>query len=451
MYSAPESYRDNNLTRPQLCECDIWSLGGVASELLVWSIKGNTKRLEYQSRRCAATRQTVLAGGYHEGSFHDGECRLSVVDNQHKALLDSIDKDDLVSPVVSSIILDHMLVATVGNRSSAVDVYQVWWRVLQDIRRRAGQLGSRWSTRDSHMSARSGLTQRQSVRSIPSSPPAFDPKASHEPWLESSHPISSEPVLLPGQRRSASRDDFVSHHSDGERHVQFEQQQKSGDLGPSSRYGGSVSGHERGTRRETNESSVLGSPFGSIPEAHNQENTFPIPNSFTPSFPLRSNGAPRLPRSGISLSNNGTFPSAPPSVIFRRQTAEEYHGITETGEDSTGRDHAGLGIDTAPTPWSPKTPPVEQTNTQLSRHLAQVSQQQGPATIPESTEITVDRIYHKIVSEGTSFLVKLLPRNKSGLLTDFPSLKVDLNKLKGTKGREQVSQIPSSTTTLADH
>jgi len=77
---SPESYRDDNITRARSGAGDIWSLGAVASEAMVWTIKGEPGRVQYQRERCRITDELPnMAGGYHVGSFHDGFCRLPII------------------------------------------------------------------------------------------------------------------------------------------------------------------------------------------------------------------------------------------------------------------------------------------------------------------------------------------------------------------------------------
>ncbi|OHE99731.1 serine/threonine protein kinase [Colletotrichum orchidophilum] len=87
MYSAPEAYRDHGDSTTIQWESDIWSLGGVASEALVWTRWGEYGRIMYQKDRVLETRESPLNGGFHEGAFYDGNpfgaCLLNAVDSWH--------------------------------------------------------------------------------------------------------------------------------------------------------------------------------------------------------------------------------------------------------------------------------------------------------------------------------------------------------------------------------
>ncbi|KAK0712015.1 hypothetical protein B0H67DRAFT_669774 [Lasiosphaeris hirsuta] len=126
MYSSPESYRDDKVTKAQSPACDVWSLGAVASEALVWSIQGEAGRRKYQDNRCKVTGETNLEGGFHEGSFHNGKCRLPIVEVQHQAVLQFVDENDTVSREASEIILGRMLIANPLDSFPALEIFNEW-------------------------------------------------------------------------------------------------------------------------------------------------------------------------------------------------------------------------------------------------------------------------------------------------------------------------------------
>ncbi|KAK1833928.1 kinase-like domain-containing protein [Podospora conica] len=127
MYSSPEANRDDNITRAQYSVGDVWSLGAVASEALVWTINGNDGRLQYQQKRIEVTRKLPrLAGGYHEGCFHDGTCPLDTVQDTHDYVLSLVGDEDTPSGTVSEIILKMMLIANPPDSYSAREIYERW-------------------------------------------------------------------------------------------------------------------------------------------------------------------------------------------------------------------------------------------------------------------------------------------------------------------------------------
>ncbi|KAK4206185.1 hypothetical protein QBC37DRAFT_381340 [Rhypophila decipiens] len=316
MYGPPESVRDDYASRLQLCESDIWFLGSVASEQLVWSIRGNGHRLKYQEERQTATDKTQLRGGYHDGCFHDGECRLPVVDEIHLSVLESIDQDDIISPIVSKIILDHMLVANVAERSNARNAYAAWKRELNAVRYQVPL--RRKGTNQSHISGISGIsgfTNRMSATDLLSSPQAFNRAGNL--WLESTDTMAWEP----GQHFDP--DHSSSYHPAPSRHVQFEERWGQGHAGPSSVSHGLGPGLARGMpRRETNKSLGLGTPVQPIPESINEAASGITGQPSTP--PSRP---PGLFRASTSAFSNRPLSSTPPTMPSRRTTVDDHYGV----------------------------------------------------------------------------------------------------------------------------
>ncbi|KAH8671559.1 hypothetical protein BX600DRAFT_496234 [Xylariales sp. PMI_506] len=139
IYSAPEcSYDDIAHKIP--CEGDVWSLGAVASELLVWTLEGSEGRNCYEEVRGAKTVEGNR--NFHTGCFHDRVLRLGIVDHIHANALDKRLPDDDISCIVSQFILDHMLVElpsehlqgadrmTSGWRRPAMPTYDLWKNML---------------------------------------------------------------------------------------------------------------------------------------------------------------------------------------------------------------------------------------------------------------------------------------------------------------------------------
>jgi serine/threonine protein kinase len=90
---------------------DIWSLGAVFSDLLVWVIAGEKERERYCRRREAEISQhSHLRSAGYDCCFHDGEQRLKSIQDFHNEVLRDKRGSDSISPLISDIILDHMLV-----------------------------------------------------------------------------------------------------------------------------------------------------------------------------------------------------------------------------------------------------------------------------------------------------------------------------------------------------
>ncbi|KAK3367594.1 hypothetical protein B0H63DRAFT_515424 [Podospora didyma] len=492
MFSAPESYRDDNMTKPQLCECDIWSLGGVGSELLVWSLKGDEKRLEYQTKRCEATGQTSLAGGFHEGSFHDGQCRLSVVDEQHRVLLESIDKDDDISRLVSHIILDHMLVANPAERSSAIKTYEAWDTAVKGIMHLKvnsyGTSNASVSSARTSQTARTGMPKRQSLSfndlkfKLAQEEADSRRQNSYGQWF--SNTVSSEPApISTPKRQSWNHIDphMVNQNHEHTKHGQHYPGQPvefmgSGDPGPSHRHPVGLTRGRAVRGAGTGDSMVFGPPIPAIPEDVDDQMTSTAANWPPKQSPSRYGPGDRPTRTPKS-SPPAKLPSSssPPNSFFGRKTMDDLYGVPETGPPPGGLQDTGLGIETSPEVSHSDTgsPKLKRTDTQSSRHRKPLNPiQENPQpnaaaqdVTPRPTHtntfstsrplsrqmtyalmlnpagiITVDDIYTKIkMMSGQKFNFQ-----RKALLSYFPRLKDALEQLKGYEGRDQIFIIDDS-------
>ncbi|UZP34395.1 hypothetical protein NXS19_002211 [Fusarium pseudograminearum] len=115
MYASPEAYSNSKLksqARPRLSSLtDLWSIGAVFSDFLVWSIGGNGFREDYRIRR----RDAIAELPYFKdrgwsACFHDTFKRLPAVDSFHEETLRHKRAGDLVSPRMSEFILKFMMV-----------------------------------------------------------------------------------------------------------------------------------------------------------------------------------------------------------------------------------------------------------------------------------------------------------------------------------------------------
>ncbi|EWG35899.1 serine/threonine protein kinase [Fusarium verticillioides 7600] len=114
MYISPESFANfsvQDTVRTDLPPtADIWALGAVFSDVLVWSISGEPAREQYRLRRRAEiSSQRHLKERDHDACFHDGMERLAAVEESHKLALQNKRGNDNISPYMSEIILDYML------------------------------------------------------------------------------------------------------------------------------------------------------------------------------------------------------------------------------------------------------------------------------------------------------------------------------------------------------
>ncbi|KAF4828883.1 Serine/threonine-protein kinase Nek7 [Colletotrichum tropicale] len=131
MYSAPEAFRDNGDPTNIDHKSDVWSLGAILSEALIWSIWGERGREIYQAERIQRTRQTKLKGGHHEGAFHDGDRLLDVVENWHERVITVTDGS---AEALSKLITESMLAADTERRKTAADVFKRWITTMPTLK-----------------------------------------------------------------------------------------------------------------------------------------------------------------------------------------------------------------------------------------------------------------------------------------------------------------------------
>ncbi|KAF6530420.1 hypothetical protein HZS61_001732 [Fusarium oxysporum f. sp. conglutinans] len=112
---APEVF--SNFSIQDSCDvgispiADIWSLGALFSDILVWTIAGEQGREEYCLRRSTEISQyRHLRAANHDCCFHDGEQRLNSIEDVHNEVMKHKRSSDSISPLISDLILDHMLV-----------------------------------------------------------------------------------------------------------------------------------------------------------------------------------------------------------------------------------------------------------------------------------------------------------------------------------------------------
>ncbi|RSM14862.1 hypothetical protein CEP52_001058 [Fusarium oligoseptatum] len=114
MYSAPECYVNYAIeseVRPEVTtSVDVWALGAVYSDALVWSIAGEPGREAYRVKRKEAIAELnrFKAAGF-EACFHNGEDKLDAVSEFHQETLQNKRESDPISCLMSDFILNDML------------------------------------------------------------------------------------------------------------------------------------------------------------------------------------------------------------------------------------------------------------------------------------------------------------------------------------------------------
>ncbi|KAH7157257.1 hypothetical protein B0J13DRAFT_435115 [Dactylonectria estremocensis] len=89
---------------------DVWGLGAVFSETLIWSILGEDGRESYRKRRKEENQEhRWMKGSGYDACFHDGTKALEAVKSMHHEAVLQTRRIDTLSPKISEVILGHML------------------------------------------------------------------------------------------------------------------------------------------------------------------------------------------------------------------------------------------------------------------------------------------------------------------------------------------------------
>ncbi|KAI1031120.1 hypothetical protein LB504_000076 [Fusarium proliferatum] len=120
MYISPEAFANfavqDRVSTAISPATDIWSLGAVFSDVLIWTVAGEAGREKYRrSRHEEIAGLSHLIGAGFDSCFHDGEKRLKAIQEVHdNALLHKRGSDD-ISPFISKLILRNMLIGHQGR------------------------------------------------------------------------------------------------------------------------------------------------------------------------------------------------------------------------------------------------------------------------------------------------------------------------------------------------
>lgn len=113
-------------------DADIWSMGCVFSEALVWSVLGPSGQSRYNDCRTAmvANISAMRDSGY-DASFHDGVDRLIAVDQMHRRVLESRKDFDSISTGIVGMIESSMMCRK-DQRLLARQLYGKFQQVLEE-------------------------------------------------------------------------------------------------------------------------------------------------------------------------------------------------------------------------------------------------------------------------------------------------------------------------------
>ncbi|KAF2813081.1 uncharacterized protein BDZ99DRAFT_473802 [Mytilinidion resinicola] len=191
MYSAPECCRsDRFMERTALeisPEIDIWSLGCLFSEAVVWVVRGMPGLKHYQNLRTIEIGELpgLTEAGY-SGCFHNGTHVLKAVGHMHEDILEKrrMNIDHITEYVVP--LIDNMLVDT--NRFNAVHVHRNSQRILKKAREKKYPK----------------IMQTVGSPVVPPRKPPYVPPEHAGLKLTHSYPSRSSRGLLSKQRRTGS-------------------------------------------------------------------------------------------------------------------------------------------------------------------------------------------------------------------------------------------------------
>ncbi|KAK0651080.1 hypothetical protein B0T16DRAFT_403139 [Cercophora newfieldiana] len=439
MYSAPEAYCDDNITRAQSSAGDVWSLGAVASEALVWTIKGEVGRNHYQQKRVEVTRGLPnLAGGFHEGSFHDGTCRLDIVEETHSNVLNLTGDDDPVSRIVSNdMILERMLIANPPESFPAKDIIAHWTKYYcaPDVCAGATPHTNSWQT-------------------APETPQTTNRLSMDTPRTRSSRrPGGTAPIQTPStQYRTEIQgvaDDTVTH---------FSSLQSPTRRGSSRRHSRQQPSFDRWPPRNT-----FASPSVHLPRQSAEEYKMPMEELYDDTDESLSDTTPE------KLDEHTPITTIPPKVSghhplhHRTNRHSEPRHQSAPGPIPTPRDHFqpehresnGLNIqqNVRSRPMRPFSEPAMQvgdsvqTPTEVARPLPNISQRFSTGTVTttitrEIRNTTINNIYTEFIEKKSGFGAVFKSRDPFLL---FPDLKDPLERLKGLgDGRDQYFLVDDS-------
>jgi len=204
---APESFANYSVQHKVKTNiaptADIWALGAVFSDVLVWSICGERGREEYRLKRQAeiASQQHLKERGI-DACFHDMVERLESVQESHDWALDNRRWKDDVSAGLSELILKFMLVSH-EERLTAMQIRPRADKILKGIQssptdRNGLPSGHNSTERSMNGDHTTSVLPRTSphdrtemvIQAVPSQGRDYDSK---EPWYTDPDPAFDEP------------------------------------------------------------------------------------------------------------------------------------------------------------------------------------------------------------------------------------------------------------------
>lgn len=153
-YGAPECYRPDDFL--ESCplkvkqKVDIWSLGCIYSEAVIWIMTGHDGLFHYRMLRRDAVASIP---NFRDGNcFHDGHVVLDIVNSKHATLRSLIDSNCITNRVIDPMI--SFMLATSDTRPDALQLWKWSQQILKDA---MNQLQSKGTVRSSPYNPRPQL------------------------------------------------------------------------------------------------------------------------------------------------------------------------------------------------------------------------------------------------------------------------------------------------------
>lgn len=136
MYGAPELTHHypalDDVDEGARWDADIWSIGCVLFEVLVWTICGNRGRSEFfRMRKKDTDRVPNHESQGYSGCFHNGVSRIKAIDDMLGLALERIRIFDKLSGPIGALILNEMLIPVAECRLEATHLIPRFKNILQ--------------------------------------------------------------------------------------------------------------------------------------------------------------------------------------------------------------------------------------------------------------------------------------------------------------------------------
>ncbi|KAL8392052.1 hypothetical protein RB595_002307 [Gaeumannomyces hyphopodioides] len=393
-YAAPENCKRGKDFHWAWDRSDVWSLGCVASQALVWSIRGPKALEEYDNRRFEEGKKNCFGNGFYPGAFHNGHIPHPLIEKEHNKALEEVDdKDDKITRGVHRIILDRMLVGDPADRSTPKRVYDAWVALLAEVDDAPAESPTPHKKR------------RPEVPTINTAPDLMYPQS----YENGRHSDEGQPVTSLSNRSS------LSPNLDTPRQRSRDSSYRDPDR--ARRDGGSQRRPPRPPMVPSSARSSTLSPW---------EQPVHEPIGHRPSSPY----TPRLSSSTASPSTDSDVGSAAAREVEEKNMARALCG-SQRGASPVLQQH--LAIPVRADPWSGRR----------SSPSTIGSTTQGPPS--SEPQVTVDDVYFECIEDRPRKLSRMLGMGRrSNPVRRWPELADVLRRVQDRKGREQIFIVDDS-------